>query len=91
VRRELVTLYAVLLRNIDKAKLTILTYRVTCINALLVKHVTQYYNIFFTIHYSRLYFRFFTIIYILYFYLISAGIVPNLTATALFAGVLLSL
>jgi hypothetical protein len=32
---------------------------------------------------SKLYLRFFTIIYILYFYLVSAGIVPNLTTTAI--------
>jgi hypothetical protein len=31
---------------------------------------------------SKLYLRFFTIIYILYFYLVSAEIVPNLTITA---------
>jgi hypothetical protein len=36
----------------------------------------------FTIHYSKLYFRFFAIIYILYFYLTSAGVIPNLAATA---------
>jgi hypothetical protein len=36
----------------------------------------------FTIYYSKLYFRFFAIIYILYFYLISTGVIPNLAATA---------
>jgi hypothetical protein len=38
--------------------------------------------IFYTIHNSKLDLRFFTIIYILYFYLIGAGIVPNLAAIA---------
>jgi hypothetical protein len=38
--------------------------------------------IFYTTHNSKLYLRFFAIICILYFYLIGAGIVPNLAAIA---------
>jgi hypothetical protein len=39
--------------------------------------------IFNTVRKSKLYLRFFTIIYILYFYLTGAEIVPNLTATGI--------